>query len=77
MPTSVNINEFFKLSEQHPILDVRTPAEFEQGHIPGAINFPLFTNEERVSDVVPKVLEIHLCLQKSAQFILLLASACE
>ena len=48
MPTSVNINEFLKLSEQHPILDVRTPAEFEQGHIPGAINFPLFTNEERV-----------------------------
>lgn len=29
------------------ILDVRTTGEYEAGHIPGAINFPLFTNEER------------------------------
>lgn len=47
MPSSVNINEFLKLSETHPVIDVRTPAEFGQGHIPGAINIPLFTNEER------------------------------
>lgn len=47
MPSAVNINEFLKLSEIHPVIDVRTPAEFEQGHIPGAINIPLFTNEER------------------------------
>ncbi|HHB79087.1 MAG TPA: tRNA 2-selenouridine(34) synthase MnmH [Saprospiraceae bacterium] len=33
---------------QLPLLDVRTPAEYERGHIPGAINFPLFSNEERV-----------------------------
>ena len=30
-----------------PILDVRSPVEFERGHIPGATNFPLFSNEER------------------------------
>lgn len=48
MPSSVNINEFLKLSESHPILDVRTPAEFKQGHIIGAINLPIFTNEERI-----------------------------
>lgn len=29
------------------IIDVRTPAEFTQGHIPGAMNIPLFSNEER------------------------------
>jgi tRNA 2-selenouridine synthase len=29
------------------LLDVRTPAEFAQGHIPGARNLPLFSNEER------------------------------
>jgi tRNA 2-selenouridine synthase len=32
---------------QIPVLDVRTPAEFEEAHIPGAFNLPLFTNEER------------------------------
>lgn len=29
------------------ILDVRSPGEYEHGHIPGAICFPLFSNEER------------------------------
>lgn len=48
MPTPINIEEFLKLSETHPILDVRTPAEFAHGHIPGAFNLPIFTNEERV-----------------------------
>ncbi|RVU48551.1 tRNA 2-selenouridine(34) synthase MnmH [Lujinxingia sediminis] len=28
--------------------DVRTPAEFAKGHIPGALNLPLFEDEERV-----------------------------
>lgn len=30
-----------------PILDVRSPAEFQRGHIPGAISFPLFSDQER------------------------------
>lgn len=30
-----------------PVLDVRSPSEFDQGHVPGAISFPLFSNEER------------------------------
>lgn len=29
------------------IVDVRSPCEFQKGHIPGAINIPLFSNEER------------------------------
>ena len=29
------------------MLDVRTPAEFAAGHLPGARNLPLFSNEER------------------------------
>ncbi len=29
------------------ILDVRTPAEFAKGHLPGARNLPLFSNAER------------------------------
>ena len=30
-----------------PVIDVRSPGEFKQGHIPGARNMPLFTDEER------------------------------
>jgi tRNA 2-selenouridine synthase len=31
----------------YPLLDVRAPIEFAQGHVPGALNLPLFTDEER------------------------------
>lgn len=37
-------NEFQDYSE---IIDVRSPAEFAEDHIPGAINFPVLDNEER------------------------------
>ncbi len=47
MPTPTTIHEFLKLSEQHPIIDVRSPGEYKYGHIPGAHNSPLFSNEER------------------------------
>jgi tRNA 2-selenouridine synthase len=30
------------------IIDVRTPAEFQIDHIPGAVNFPVLSNEERI-----------------------------
>jgi tRNA 2-selenouridine synthase len=30
-----------------PIIDVRSPIEYSQGHLPGAINIPLFTDSER------------------------------
>ena len=33
--------------EQVLFIDMRTPAEFSKGHIPGAYNLPLFENEER------------------------------
>lgn len=29
------------------LLDVRAPGEYEQGHIPGAVSFPLFSDSER------------------------------
>jgi len=43
---SVNIIEPIELFTR-PILDVRSPSEFAQGHIPGAFNLPLFDDEER------------------------------
>jgi tRNA 2-selenouridine synthase len=43
----ITIQQFFQLSTQHPVLDVRSPGEYTHAHIPNAINLPLFTNEER------------------------------
>ncbi|MGL5226879.1 MAG: rhodanese-like domain-containing protein, partial [Bacteroidales bacterium] len=48
MEHDISVNDFIFQSNKGVIVDVRTPAEFEQGHIPGAVNMPLFTNEERV-----------------------------
>lgn len=43
----ISIDSFLNLEGSIPILDVRSPSEFQAGHIPGAISFPLFTDEER------------------------------
>ena len=43
----VSITEFLSLSENFPVLDVRSPGEYAHAHIPGAHSLPLFTDEER------------------------------
>lgn len=43
----LDVETFLDLGQRYPIIDVRTPAEFAKGHIPGAVNVPLFSNEER------------------------------
>ncbi|MRT92202.1 tRNA 2-selenouridine(34) synthase MnmH [Ancylomarina sp. 16SWW S1-10-2] len=47
MITKLSAKEFLEKGKTIPMIDVRTPAEFEDGHIPDAINIPIFTNEER------------------------------
>lgn len=37
------------LDRDGTLIDVRSPSEFLQGHIPGAINIPLFSDEERAT----------------------------
>jgi tRNA 2-selenouridine synthase len=49
MIRSITINDFAGLPEPIPLVDVRTPAEFEQGEVPGAFNIPIFSNEERIN----------------------------
>ncbi len=44
---SLSPEDFLQNSKEGCIIDVRTPAEFEKGHIPGAFNIPLFTNDQR------------------------------
>ncbi|MCP9850502.1 tRNA 2-selenouridine(34) synthase MnmH [Cyanobium sp. Morenito 9A2] len=37
------------LEQDGPLLDVRSPAEFAQGHVIGAVNVPLFNDAERAA----------------------------
>ena len=43
----LSVCEFLNQGKQLPILDARSPAEYQMGHIPQAYNLPLFSNEER------------------------------
>ncbi|MFT4553483.1 MAG: tRNA 2-selenouridine synthase [Chlamydiales bacterium] len=45
MPEILAVEPF--IETQGTIIDVRSPAEYAKGHIPLAINIPLFTNAER------------------------------
>lgn len=45
----IDIEYFIAESLHLPIVDVRSPAEYALGHIPGAINIPLFSNDERAA----------------------------
>ncbi len=47
MPNLLSPEEFLNQARTLPIIDVRSPAEWEQGHIPGSVNIPLFSNAER------------------------------
>jgi len=42
-----------------PLIDVRSEGEFEQGHIPGAVNVPLLNNDERK--------QVGICYKKRGQ----------
>ena len=47
MAKTFPIEKFLPLTNHLPLVDVRSPAEYAQGHIPGAVNIPLFNNDER------------------------------
>ena len=49
MPTVVNISQFLESAQALPVVDVRSPGEYRQGHIAGAVNIPLFNDEERAA----------------------------
>lgn len=44
----VDIDTFLKLRKELPMVDVRSEGEFEEGHIPGAVNIPILNNSERI-----------------------------
>ncbi len=46
---SISVEQVLNLEAGRVLFDVRTPAEYANGHIPGALNLPLFSNEERAA----------------------------
>ena len=49
MISQLPVSEFLDKAQTLPIIDVRSPGEFTQAHIPGAVNIPLFDNDERAA----------------------------
>jgi tRNA 2-selenouridine synthase len=47
MKQIISVDFYFHHLKHLPIIDVRSPGEFEKGHIPSAHNVELFTDEER------------------------------
>lgn len=45
----LSIDDFLKLRAQLPIVDVRSEGEYQQGHIPAALNIPILNNAERIA----------------------------
>jgi tRNA 2-selenouridine synthase len=47
MPLEIDIAEFLLKGKNIPVIDVRSPSEYQKGHISGAKNLPLFSDDER------------------------------
>lgn len=47
MIESLDVSDFVELIGNLPVVDVRTESEYKKGHIPTALNLPLFSDEER------------------------------
>jgi tRNA 2-selenouridine synthase len=43
----ISIGHFVEIVSRYPVLDVRSPGEYNHAHILGAYSLPLFTDEER------------------------------
>ena len=49
------------------ILDVRAPCEFAKGHIPGAVNVPLFSDDERAEAVLGELTDWAATVAEAAE----------
>ena len=58
-----SLSDLYSLSVDN-IIDVRTPAEYAEDHIPGAINLPVLSNSQRkeVGTIYKPVSYTHLTL---------------
>lgn len=49
--SQAQLSERMASAQPPPLIDVRTPAEYQSGHIPGAINIPLQDFERRFAEL--------------------------
>jgi len=49
------------------IIDVRTPGEFAEGHVPGSVNIPLDQLPQRIEEVQRMEAPIVLCCRSGAR----------
>ncbi|MDX8340356.1 tRNA 2-selenouridine(34) synthase MnmH [Draconibacterium sp. IB214405] len=49
MLQEISVSDYIQLATKVPLVDVRSPGEYEKGHIPGAFSIPLFSNDERAA----------------------------
>lgn len=47
MLETITIEQYINKYTALPLVDVRSPCEYQKGHIPNAVNVPIFTDEER------------------------------
>jgi len=47
MPETLEAQKFLTKAMQTDVVDVRSPSEYRHGHIPGAVNIPLFDDDQR------------------------------
>ncbi|WP_077215100.1 tRNA 2-selenouridine(34) synthase MnmH [Bacillus dakarensis] len=47
MNHDLSVHDFLDKKKEYIPIDVRSPGEYHDSHIPNAVNIPLFTNEER------------------------------
>ena len=45
---TLSLDQFWTLRQKLPVVDARSEGEFEQSHIPGAVNIPILNNLERI-----------------------------
>jgi len=68
MPPTITIQHALKLPNTI-FIDTRTPKEFQEDHIPGAINLPILSNDERaIVGTIYKQVSQQDAIQKGVEF---------
>jgi rhodanese-related sulfurtransferase len=59
--TAALLEERLARGERFQLIDVRTPREYDEGHVPGALNLPMDQAEARIEDLHPHDPVVLIC----------------